>query len=414
MIHRPRRFSCAFLLALLFSALGAHAQEQKLPPVRAVTAFVNVTPENYARRIDDALQILRTAKSDFEKSGYQVQTLRIVTQPLSDLVKGRSDAQVLAFLTAFDALAVKERFMPSVGTAMMSDTDDPRAIRLLGRALSTLPHLQATANIAGADGIQWKVVREAAVLVRYLADHSPGSRGTFNFTAAAMIEPYTPFFPGAYHAGEGGRFSFGFESANVVRDVFARTRGDINGAEAELTRQLTVHAKLAEMIGLRVASATGWSFAGVDPTPAPGSDASIGEAMERYTGASFGSSGTLTAAAIITRAVKAVPVKQIGYSGLMLPVLEDSVLAERWAKHAITTDTLLAYSAVCGTGLDTIPLPGEITVEQLERILGDVAALAWKWKKPLSARLQPVKGLEAGQRTRFNDGFFDTVLYELQ
>src|SRR6185369_2328503 len=201
-------------------------------------------------------QVLRAAKSDFEKSGYSVQTLRIVTQPLPDLVQGRSDAQVLAFLKAFDDLSVKEHFMPSVGTAMRVDTDDARAMRLLGRALSTLPHIQATANIAGADGIHWKVVREAAELVRYVAGHSPGSRGTFNFTATAMVEPYTPFFPGAYHTGDGGRFAFGFESANVVRDVFARTRGDIRGAEEELTRQLTVHAKLAETIGLRVAGAT--------------------------------------------------------------------------------------------------------------------------------------------------------------
>jgi hypothetical protein len=33
---------------------------------------------------------------------------------------------------------------------------------------------------------------------------------------------------------------------------------------------------------------------------------------ERYTGAKFGKSGTMTAALAITSAVKAVPVKQIG------------------------------------------------------------------------------------------------------
>ena len=71
----------------------------------------------------------------------------------------------------------------------------------------------------------------------------------------------------------------------------------------------------------------------------------------------MGSSGTLTAAAIITRALKAIPVKQAGYSGLMLPVLEDTVLAQRWSEGRLAIDSLLAYSAVCGTGLDTIPSP---------------------------------------------------------
>jgi uncharacterized protein len=151
---------------------------------------------------------------------------------------------------------------------------------------------------------------------------------------------------------------------------------------------------------------------GVDPTPAPLGDVSIGAAIETYTGSTFGSSGTLTAALAITTAVKAVPVKQIGYSGLMVPVMEDKLLARRWAEGTYRTDDLLAYSAVCGTGLDTLPLPGDVSVEQLGRILGDVAALAWKWKKPLSARLQPVWGKKAGDKTEFGGQFlFNTTLH---
>jgi uncharacterized protein (UPF0210 family) len=122
----------------------------------------------------------------------------------------------------------------------------------------------------------------------------------------------------------------------------------------------------------------------------------------------------MTAALIITTAVKAVPVKQIGYSGLMVPVMEDKRLAQRWAEAAYTTDSLLAYSAVCGTGLDTIPLSGDISEAQMVRIFGDVASLAWKWNKPLSARLQPVQGKKAGDQTEFSDPFlFNTTLHPL-
>jgi uncharacterized protein (UPF0210 family) len=163
-----------------------------------------------------------------------------------------------------------------------------------------------------------------------------------------------------------------------------------------------------------VAAATGWAFMGVDTSPAPLGDVSIGAAIESYTGARFGSSGTLTAARAITTAVKAVPVQQIGYSGLMLPVMEDKVLARRWAEGAFNVDSVLAYSAVCGTGLDTIPFPGDISEEQLARIFGDVAALANKWNKPLTARLQPIKGKKAGDPTDFTDRYlFDTTLQAL-
>jgi len=90
---------------------------------------------------------------------------------------------------------------------------------------------------------------------------------------------------------------------------------------------------------------------------------------------------------------------------LMLPILEDSRLAQRWSEGHISLDALLSYSAVCGTGLDTIPLPGDITAEQLSLIIGDMASLAVKWHKPLSARLLPVAGKGPGDMTEFNDPF---------
>ena len=114
-------------------------------------------------------------------------------------------------------------------------------------------------------------------------------------------------------------------------------------------------------------------------------------------------SGTLTAAATITAAIKNVKVKQTGYSGLMLPVLEDTRLAQRWSEGRISIDALLSYSAVCGTGLDTIPLPGDITADQLSLIIGDMASLAVKWHKPLSARLFPALGKGWGEMTEFDD-----------
>jgi len=414
MIHRRRqKLLCAFLLGVV-SVATAQAQNYTKPKVRAITGFVRLNPADYAQQIAEALSVLREARGEFAKQGYEVETIRIATQPLGELVSGQSDAEALAFLQVLDELSAKQGFLPSVGPAMLRDTDDPSTMHLLARVLSSLPNIEGNAILAGEDGIHWKVIRQSAELVRYVTDNSPRSQGNFNFTGTAMLKPYGPFYPGTYHTGAGKQFSMGFEGANVVREVFARTHGDFAAAVAELTKQLTVHAKVAESIGLRVAAAKSWTFMGVDPTPAPLADVSIGAAIETYTGSRFGSSGTLTAALIITTAVKAVPVKQIGYSGLMVPVMEDKLLARRWAEGSFNTDSLLAYSAVCGTGLDTVPFPGDITVDQLARIFGDVASLAWKWNKPLSARLQPVKGKSAGDQTDFRDQYlFNTTLHAL-
>ncbi len=413
MIRSIRLLLVSFVSLVLTTTSFAQGTASPRPRVRTVTAFVRLS-DPFEPQIDEALKVLRQAKADFEQRGYEVQTVRIVTQPLAELVHGKSESQALAYLKRLDDLSAKESFMPNVGPAMLKDSDDPATMHLLAQVLSTLPRINASSILADEDGIHWKTVRETAALVRYVADHSPHSQGNFNFTATAMLKPLGPFYPGTYHTGAGHQFAVGFESANVVQAVFAQTHGNFDESVTALTRALTVHAKLAEEVGNKVAAASGWTFTGVDPTPAPLGDVSIGAAMESYTGAKFGSSGTLTAALVITTAVKAVPVRQIGYSGLMVPVMEDKLLAQRWSEGRISTDTLLAYSAVCGTGLDTIPYPGDISEAQLARIFGDVASLAYKWHKPLSARLLPVKGKKAGQMTEFSSQYlFNTRLHKL-
>jgi len=408
------------LAVVLVISLQAGAQSSSAPAassnpkVRAITGFVRLDRPTYRKQVTDALVVLRRAKAEFESSGYEVETLRLTTQPLAELVSGLSEEKALAFLAQLDDLSVKENFLPNVGPAMLHDSDDPAAMHLLERVLSTLPNLEGSTIIADEAGIHWKTIHRTAELVKYVSEHSPRSQGTFNFTATAMLKPFGPFFPGSYHTGAGGQFAIGFEGANVARDVFAKDKGNAAAATADLTAALTKHAAVAAAVGKKIATETGWAYLGVDPTPAPAGDVSIGAAIEAFTGAKFGSSGTLTAAHIITAAVKAVPEKQVGYSGLMVPVLEDKVLAQRWAESTYNIDSLLAYSAVCGTGLDTIPLPGDISVEQMERIFGDVASLAVKWNKPLSARLQPVHGKNPGDRTDFQDSaLFNTTLHAL-
>jgi uncharacterized protein (UPF0210 family) len=90
----------------------------------------------------------------------------------------------------------------------------------------------------------------------------------------------------------------------------------------------------------------------------------------------------------------------------MPPVLEDSILAQRAAEGTLTVKDLLLYSAVCGTGLDTVPLPGEVSAGQVHALLLDIAALAMRLDKPLTARLMPIPGKKAGEATDFDFGYF--------
>jgi len=181
------------------------------PKVRAITGFVRLDRTAYQKQIADALVVLRRVKAEFESSGYGVETVRLTTQPLAELVAGMSEEQALAFLAQLDELSVKENFLPNVGPGMLRDTDDPAVMHLLERALSTLPNIEASTIIADESGIHWRTIRRTAALVKYVSEHSPRSQGTFNFTTTAMLKPFTPFFPGSYHTGAGRQFAIGFE-----------------------------------------------------------------------------------------------------------------------------------------------------------------------------------------------------------
>jgi hypothetical protein len=395
----------SLLLIGLSSNAAAQSSAAPRPKIRAITAFIHLDRSNYESQVRDTLKMLRQAKSQFEQAGYEVQGVRVTTQPFPEIVRGLSPADALKFFQNYDKLAQAEKFDTSIGPAMVSDTDDPKNGDLLASILSTTSIVEGSIIVAGDDGIHWNAVRAAARVMKSLEEHSPHSQGNFNFSATAMLPAHAPFYPGSYHDDAGHEFAIGMQSASVVAAAFASAPGDQKAAQKALAAMLGEHARTVEAIAHRIEKETNWRYLGLDLSPAPLKDDSIGAAIEKFTGARFGSSGTMTAVATITQVLKEIPVQHAGYSGLMLPILEDSTLAQRWSEGRLSVDNMLAYSAVCGTGLDTIPLPGDVTEEQLAKMVGDMATLAFKWHKPLSARLLPVAGKKPGERSEFDDPF---------
>ena len=404
----------ATCLAVFVLAAGiAPAWAQGKPKVRSVTAFIRLDPAQYKEQIADAIKMLRNSKSRIELAGYEVQTIRITTQPFPEYTKGKSEQEALAFFHDLDTLAKKEDILIGIGPAMMADADDPAEAELLGDALGQASNLRGSVVVAGSDGVHWKGVHAAASVVKHLEDSGNGGIGNFRFTAIANVPPYTPFYPASYHQGLGHQFAIALQSANVVAAVMAVQR-DPEATRQALVSELGLHARAIADLASKIDQDTGWTYMGIDLSPAPSKEISIGSALAGFTGSHFGASGTLTGVGTITSALRDINVKKVGFSGVMMPVLEDTRLSQLWGQGALSMDQLLAYSSVCGTGLDTIPLPGDVTVQQLERIIGDVATLSVKFTKPLTARLMPVPGLKAGDQTTFDDpNLVNTVLQPL-
>jgi uncharacterized protein len=406
---RSVRFSfllCGLSVLLVFSLARA---QRKAPPdparpkIRAITAFINLDRAQYQQQVADAMTMLKRARTIFESRDYEVETIRISTQPFADYTKGLTPEQALTFFKNYDALATLDKFAASIGPAMFHADDPESQADLLVDVLKNTKSINASLVVADENGVRWPSVGAAARAMQKFSA-SEHSQANFSFSAIALVPPLTPFYPGSYHTGFGHQFAIALESANTVAAAF-QGAPDLATARRRLTERLGSEAFAVEALAGRVDQDTGWAYMGIDLSPAPLKEVSIAAALETLTGQPIGSPGTLTGAATITAAIHDIQVKQTGYSGLMLPILEDSRLAQRWSEGRISLDALLSYSAVCGTGLDTVPLPGDVTEQQLELIIGDMASLAVKWHKPLSARLLPVTGKKPGDRTEFDDPF---------
>ena len=391
----------AFVLLASAASPAQKAPAPEKPKIRTITAFLSLERAGYKAQIADTLKMLKYARTVYESRGYEVQTIRISTQPFPEYTGNMKQEEAVAFFRELDALAEKENFIVSIGPAMVKDDDDPGQAVRLGEILSKAKFLNGSVVVAGEDGVHWKAVGAAARLMKFLEDSTEHSQGNFRFSATALVPEATPFYPGSYHTGFGHKFAIGLQSANVVAAAF-HNAPDLATAKRTLTDTLSLQCADIERLANRIDQDMGWAYMGIDMSPAPLKDVSIGAAIEELTKQPVGSSGTLTGVALITEVLQGVAVKHAGYSGLMLPILEDARLSQRWSEGTLTLDALLAYSAVCGTGLDVVPLPGDVTEDRLALIIADVASLSLKWHKPLSARLLPVAGKKPGDRTEFD------------
>lgn len=401
-----QHFLYAFLVLPLLAGAASRAQEKPPQPaktkIRAITAFVRIDHGSYQMQMDEAVKFLQVAKTTFESRDFTVQTLRIATQPFPEYTQGMSHDEVLQFFKDLDGIAQSQHVIISIGPAYLSGKDGDAQADLLADILKNTAAIYGSVYVTNDDGVNWPAVRAAAGVMKKLSDGTLHSEGNFRFAVLANVPQGSPFFPAAYLTGLGHQFAVGLESAGEAAAA-VKDAPDLTTAQRRLLDMFFQHASDVENLALRVDRERGWTYLGLDLSPAPGKEASIGQAIESISKQPFGASGTLSAVGVITSALKGIGLRRTGYSGLMLPILEDPVLAERWSAGLVSLDALVSYSAVCGTGLDTVPLPGDVTVDQLARIIGDVATLSMKWNKPLSARLLPIAGRLAGQQTDFAD-----------
>jgi uncharacterized protein len=370
--------------------------------IRSITYFCNPKYPLDEKVLQKAGQFLTEAKFAYEAAGYEVQTTRLATIPFPELLGEENIGQLPAFTSQMDTIAqgLKIGYV-SLGPAV---PELPSSYAVIPEAIFVSKIIFFGGMMADRQrGLDVSAVRACADVIVKCATIEPNGFANLQFAALANVEAGTPFFPAAYHNGDEPAFAIATESADLAVQAFESAK-NIEEARRNLIHEIEGHGKRLT----DVAKSLKCKFGGIDFSlaPFPSEAQSLGTAFEKLGVQKIGLHGSLLAAAILTEAIDRANFLHTGFSGLMMPVLEDATLARRAAEGTLTIKDILLYSAVCGTGLDTIPLPGDTTSEHLVPLLLDLCALALRLDKPLTARLMPIPGKKAGDETNFDFAFF--------
>jgi uncharacterized protein len=370
--------------------------------IRSITYFCNPKYPIDEKIIRKAGIFLSEAKSAYEAAGYEVQTVRLATIPFPELLGAENIGKLPEFTSQIDNIAqgLKIGYL-SLGPAL---PEFPPSYEIIPEAISVSKIIFFGGVMADkARGINLAAIRACADVIVKCAPIEPNGFANLQFAALANVKAGAPFLPAAYHDTDEPAFAIATESADLAVQAFENARS-LEEGRSSLVSQIEKHGKkLTE-----VAKSLDCQFGGIDFSLAPFPDDahSLGNAVEKMGVPKIGLHGSLAAAAILTEAIDRADFPHTGFSGFMQPILEDSVLAKRAAEGTLTIKDILLYSAVCGTGLDTIPLPGDTTSGQLVPLLLDLCALALRLDKPLTARLMPIPNKKAGDETNFDFAFF--------
>ncbi len=382
--------------------------------IRAITFFCNPRYPLDEDIFRQASKFVLQAQSAYEAAGYAVQSLRLATVPFPDLLGEARIDRLPTLAREFDLLLPQVGF--GHGSLGPAAPEMPRSYEVIPEGIAATKNTFFGGVMADKlHGIDLAAIRRCAQVIVNAAPIDRNGFANLRFAALANVKPGSPFFPAAYYDGTRPAFGIATEAADLAVQAFEAAKTVDEGRRA-LVAEIERHAAILARVAANLSGNPGASrgkrpttkFLGIDLSlsPFPQQSASIGTAFERLGVARVGKHGSLAAAAILTECIDGARFPRTGFSGLLLPLLEDATLAQRAAEQALTVKDLLMYCAVCGTGLDVIPLPGSTTVEQLVPALLDLCALALRLDKPLTARLLPIPKKKAGDPTNFDFAYF--------
>jgi hypothetical protein len=374
--------------------------------IRALTGFLDPGWPVDSQSVSALASCLIAARDALADAGYPVQSLRLATPPPDEFSRSVPPGDRPALARQLEA----ECFVQGIDYAALGPAlpENPSGFPVIPEILATTENVFASGLFADPEGgLSLAAARACAEVIRDSSTALPDGFANLRFAALANVPAGAPFFPAAYHRGGPPALAVATEGAELAVDAL-RDVPSLATARRRLVSMIEAHAAAISRYAQRAAIEREVHFLGIDFSlaPFPEHGRSLGAALELLGLPAAGLAGTVAAAAFLTDCLDQAQFLRTGFCGLLLPPLEDEILAARAAEGSLTVGDLLLCSAVCGTGLDTIPLPGDTAVEDMTAVLADLGALALRLDKPLTARLMPIPGRVAGDEVHFDFPYF--------
>lgn len=395
-----------------------HYKNKDLCRIRTITTFLSLTADKtrWEEQILRAAHFCNGLSQAFLASGYTVQSVRMVTNPFGEYLNtesiesARADLAYLSrLLETSDLSGIRIRF--AIGEART-----PEEIALLPELVKEFGDLcNVCVNIGQDDAgiLDNTLIMHAAEAVTKISQITPRGEGNFNFTVNFNCDPLIPYFPAGYHRPElGDRFVVGLETPDLLVAVLKAFNADAAGSphkelfkgyDEVMRTALQYHIATINEVIVQSVIDDSFTFSGFDSSAAPSKNcASMVDVYKQMGVACFGAAGTVEASSLLTHVFQSIQgVDLVGFSGLMLALTEDTGLAQGTINGDFDIRALLTYSAVCGIGLDTVPIPGDTPIAKIAALMRDTGTMAYRLDKPLTVRVFPVPGLKAGDMTAF-------------
>ena len=384
--------------------------------IRTITLGINRGREDAANLGRDIKSFFKKANDLFAGQGFECRTQRIALSPfaITDSKDSKSACSSIECMSNICQDSGIRWFCVPFHTIKQ----DMKVINAIAIDIATRYKNAFINYIVTKDGqLDRNAILHAGSFLREVSQLSSNGFDNFRCGVSFNCKPNGAFFPFTHHSGENG-FSIALELVplyiSVIRDSPNKPVEEIRIAILETILPVL---KQIDEISKKIEEATGMVYYGIDASLAPHperQDHSVAYLVELLGVERFGSSGTVFITSFLTDIIQSLVkhsgIRSTGFNGVMYSILEDPRLGVVSSEPGnLSIDSLLAFSAICGCGVDMVPLPGDISQEEIASIMLDIAAVAVRLNKPLGVRLLPIPGKAVGEITEFEHDFLQNT-----